>query len=95
MKQVHLGDVARDRISGFRGVVTARTEWLYGCIRVALAPTLLKESGELREAEWFDENQVDVVERSYERPREDQVPSAGTGGPPRAHGGRPVDPGAP
>ena len=56
-----LGQKVKDRISGFSGVLSARSEFLNGCVRLQLTPDRLHE-GKLIEAEWFDETQVDVLE---------------------------------
>lgn len=36
--KVKLGQKVRDTISGVEGVAVARTEWLYGCVRVTIQP---------------------------------------------------------
>ncbi len=36
MKKVKLGTKVRDKVTGFVGVVTARTEWMTGCATVAI-----------------------------------------------------------
>lgn len=33
-----MGKLVRDKISGLEGIVVARTEWLYGCIRLNVQP---------------------------------------------------------
>ena len=33
-----LGDKVKDTITGFTGVVTGRSEWLFGCVRCAVQP---------------------------------------------------------
>lgn len=58
--EVMLGDVAKDQISGFDGVVVAITEWLNGCRRITIQPQRMHE-GKLLETETFDEQQVEVV----------------------------------
>jgi len=58
---MQLGDVIRDKISGFTGVATSRTEYLNGCIRWAISPQQLHE-GKPIEAGYFDEEQVEVVD---------------------------------
>lgn len=54
---IPLGAVAQDTISGFEGVVVARTEWLHGCVRLTLQPQALHE-GQPVEAQSFDEPQL-------------------------------------
>ena len=70
---IKLGDTANDTVSGFRGLVTARTEYLFGCIQVQLTPSGLNKEGEPFKPRWFDEPQLVNAE------------SKGTGGPPREH----------
>ncbi len=71
---IKLGEMATDSISGFIGVATGRTEYLFGCIQVKLTPKGLNAKGGPIESEWFDELQLVNAE------------SDGTGGPPRDHG---------
>lgn len=56
---VVLGKKYRDRVSGFTGMATARTEHLFGCLRI-----LLEGAGEGGKPEefWFDELRLDGVD---------------------------------
>lgn len=56
---VKLGDRVKDNITGFEGIAVARTEFLYGCVRVCVQPGKLKD-GKTIDAEWFDEQRLDV-----------------------------------
>ena len=56
----YLGDVVRDRITGFEGVVVANTFWLNGCVRCTVQPQQLKD-GKTIESECFDEQQLDLA----------------------------------
>ena len=60
MKAIKLGQKVRDTITGMEGVVVARTEWLNGCVRLALQPLDLKD-GVPQDQYWIDEPQVEVV----------------------------------
>lgn len=74
--RIELGSTCRDIITGFEGVVIARTEWLTGCARVTLQPRALHE-GKPVESQCFDEAQVDVIdtqERLVFPPNEDGGP---------------------
>lgn len=68
---VALGDVAKDRITGFEGVVVAVTQWLNACRRATLQPRTLKE-GTVIPADSFDVEQLEIVERAAftEKPEE-------------------------
>jgi hypothetical protein len=57
---MNLGDVVRDKISGFSGVATGRLEYLNGCVRWAISPRILHEAKPV-ESQYFDEEQVEVV----------------------------------
>lgn len=54
-----LGHRAKDKITGFEGVVTSMSFDLYGCIMAALNPGLTSE-GKLGESHWFDVARLDV-----------------------------------
>ena len=56
-RKLTLGDKVRDLVTGFEGIIIAKTEWLYGCTRVGLQGPLNKE-GLVSEAQWFDELQL-------------------------------------
>jgi hypothetical protein len=54
-----LGEEVVDRISGYKGVVMGRAEYLYGCVKILVVPHALSADGKLQEGEWFDEQRVD------------------------------------
>lgn len=60
MGTIRLGDIARDEITGFTGVVVGITKWLHGCKRYTLQPQELHE-GKPIEAVSFDEPQLVIV----------------------------------
>lgn len=60
MSQIKCGDLARDTITGFEGIVVARTEWLNKCVRLTIQPRELKD-GKPVENHTFDEEQVELV----------------------------------
>jgi hypothetical protein len=71
---IDLGDVARDLITGFEGVVIAKCNWLHGCTRYTLQPRDLKD-GMPVQSSTFDEPQLTLVQKGA-------VPSTSeTGGP--------------
>lgn len=56
---IKLGYTAEDKVTGFRGVVTGRVEYLTGCNQVLLMPKVDKD-GKTMEGAWFDEQRVVV-----------------------------------
>ena len=51
---IQLGGRVKDKVSGFEGIAVARTEWLYGCIRIEVQAKV-KKNGEIEDARMFDE----------------------------------------
>lgn len=64
MNKIGLGDKVRDSITGFEGTVTSITEWINGCRRVGVQSAELHE-GKPIDPQWFDEQQVRLVESRY------------------------------
>ncbi|MDD5305569.1 MAG: hypothetical protein PHS14_20920 [Elusimicrobia bacterium] len=71
---VKLGSKVRDTITGFEGIVTGRHEYLYGCVRLSVSPSVLHE-GKPVEIQIFDEGQVELATETR------RAPVAATGGP--------------
>ena len=59
---IKLGSKVRDTISGFEGIVTARHEYLNGCVRYSISATSLDENGKMFDEAWLDDQQVEVIE---------------------------------
>ena len=64
-KKIRCSQSVLDILSGLEGVVVARTEWLYGCVRLAVQPPGSKD-GRPYEPFWVDEPQVKVVKAPRE-----------------------------
>lgn len=82
---IKLGSKVRDSITGFEGIATSRTEYLYGCVHVGITPTELRD-GKPVDSQWFDEQRVQVIEER--KPEVSPASSATSGGPqptPRIH----------
>ena len=84
---VELGDLARDIVTGYEGIVIAVTNWLNQCRRITLQAQKLHDGNPV-EANTFDVVQVvvlkkNVVEPSYHEmtPPPVQAVKAKTGGP--------------
>lgn len=55
-----LGDKAKDKITGFSGILTARCEFLTGCNRYCIQPQELKD-GKPIDSIYFDEAQIEII----------------------------------
>lgn len=60
--KLELGMTAKDKITGFQGILVAKTEWLTGCIRWGVEPTSLKDSKPIS-VEWFDSDRIEVIDK--------------------------------
>lgn len=80
---IEVADEVQDRITGFKGIAIARTEWLNGCVRLTVQPQELKD-GKPIDAQAFDEEQLALLEKGKGRakaPTGAPVIPAKTGGP--------------
>jgi len=76
--QIELGDEVKDIVSGFTGIATARTEFLNGCVRISVDPPVDRD-GKPVDGRWFDQEQVEVLQRSKVQ-RKHARPQANTTG---------------
>ena len=58
---IELGVTVKDIVSGFSGIVTARIEYLNGCIQYCVKAKAIKNK--MEDGVWLDENQLDVVDK--------------------------------
>ncbi len=72
---IKLGVQARDKITGMEGIITARCEYLNGCIQYCIRPKLASD-GKLQDGYYFDEAQIEVIGEGL------NIPQRQTGGPP-------------
>jgi hypothetical protein len=70
-----LGTLVRDTITGYTGIAIGRTEFLPGCVRIAVQSQELKD-GKPIDPQYFDEPQLAVIELTPAK-----EPVAVTGGP--------------
>ena len=65
-KFIHeLGVKAKDKITGFEGIIVARSQHITGCNTYGLRGDLDKD-GKVNECEWFDEGLLDVTGKGIE-----------------------------
>lgn len=73
--RIKLGDRVKDKISGFKGIVVCRSEWLNGCVRITIQPEACK-SGNPLDAQTYDEHQIERLQETAIAPAR-----VATGGP--------------
>lgn len=69
-----LGAEVKERITGYTGMIIARTQWLYNCNTYGVKSHELHE-GKPLDAVFFDEPSLDLLRQSMATPKQD------TGGP--------------
>ena len=72
----NIGDKVKDTITGFQGIITARTQWLNNCNTYNVQSQELKD-GQPTDRVFFDEPQLELVESDVYEPKQT------TGGPER------------
>lgn len=70
-----LGKTAKDKITGFAGVVSSVSFDLFGCIQAVLSPPLDKD-GKRVDGCWFDVNRLEVTDESRAMPVPKYAPPA-------------------
>lgn len=57
---IELGKLAKDKVTGFQGIVTGRAQYLTGCTQYVVVPPVAVGGG-FQHGEWFDEGRLEVV----------------------------------
>lgn len=73
---IDLGKKAKDKITGFEGIITGRAQYLYGCDQYLVTPPA--KDGAKIEAYWFDEGRLEVTGQGVQA---EEVQSDKPGGP--------------
>jgi hypothetical protein len=56
----NLGKKAKDKITGFEGIIIGYCHYLFGCNTYGISPQILKD-GKKIETEWFDEGRIEII----------------------------------
>lgn len=76
MSNIKLGDKVRDKISGFVGIVTSKTEFLNGCVQYGIQGKSVKNH--IPEPIAIDDKSLELV-----NPPKEKIKKERTGGPNR------------
>ena len=55
----NLGKKARDKVTGFEGIIIGMCVYLYGCEQYGIAPKA--KGGKLEESHWFDIGRIEIL----------------------------------
>ena len=79
---IELGKYAKDKITGFQGIITGHCSYLYGCDTYCLTPPVDKDA-KIQESSWFDEGRIEVTGEGIQ-PEEVRVDKNGAGETPKS-----------
>jgi len=57
---IEFGQTVKDKITGFKGIVTGRCEYITGCAQLLVQPPVTKDGSRV-EPIWFDEPRLEVI----------------------------------
>jgi len=57
-----LGLKAKDKVTGFEGVVSSVCFDLYGCVQMVLTPEV--KEGKFNDSHWFDEKRLEILDHN-------------------------------
>jgi hypothetical protein len=72
---IELGQMAKDKVTGFEGIITGRAQYIYGCDQYCLVPSVDKQR-QVVKSEWFDEGRLEIIGRGI-LPKEVKVKKPG------------------
>jgi len=58
--EVGVGNIVKDKVTGFEGTVVSLTTYLHGADRACVTPTVLKD-GRPQSDQWVDVSQLTIV----------------------------------
>ncbi len=73
---LELGMTAKDKITGFQGMITGRCTYLTGCAQLLLIPRIVKEDGTKPGGEWFERQRLSRVGTDQLVLANDETPGA-------------------
>ena len=62
--KLELGAEVECKITGFKGIIISRTQWLHNCSTYQVKPQKLDKDGETLQSEAFDEPQLKLIKPS-------------------------------
>ncbi len=62
MFKIKMGSTVKDKVTGFTGIVTARCEFISGCLQYCVLPKSGKD-GKYPDHQYFDEERLIVVKK--------------------------------
>lgn len=54
------GKEVKDKVTGFSGICTGQTRWMYGCDQYCVTPKV-DDKGKCGDSQWFDDGRIEIV----------------------------------
>jgi hypothetical protein len=70
------GKKAKDKVTGFSGIIIGKCEYLYGCTQYGISPEA--KDGKVNDTHWFDEGRIEIIDNGV---RPEEVKAKKNGGP--------------
>ncbi len=80
-KVLPLGSRAKDIVTGFTGILTARIQYLTGCDRYNITPVVKKGESKIEESNSFDVNSIEILDAGVSKHFEEPSKPSKTGWP--------------
>lgn len=61
-KELRMGIEAKDKITGFKGIIGARATYLYGCDQILLTSQCKKDNS-FEQGQWIDEPRIEYISK--------------------------------
>jgi hypothetical protein len=74
----NLGKKAKDKVTGFTGIITGKCFYLYGCAQYCLVPEADINDMKLREGAWLDDGRIEIIGKGITKK---EVKGSDNGGP--------------
>ena len=88
MGKIKLGVRARCSVTGFEGILTAKVEYLNGCIQYAIKPRWSKDGSYMNEGVYVDVQQLEYVDEGFnKKPQKKSIGGSNTQAPSPNYGG--------
>jgi hypothetical protein len=55
----NLGKKAKDKVTGFEGIIVGKTSYLFGCNSYGITPAAAE--GKVNDTCWFDEGRIEIL----------------------------------
>lgn len=74
--EIKLGQKAKDKVTGFTGIIIGVVDYLYGCKQYGIVPQVKKNAEKVEGAVWFDEGRIEILGKGI-LPEEVKVKKSG------------------